>query len=724
MMKPRMRHMNEQALVIIGFGVALLIFLLIGLISYWSTKELIDVDKAVANSQKVLHTLEVVKTELQNAIINQRDFIITAEEKDLDAYYTGIRVVHQKIEELRTFPWNTGAYQENITTLTRLIEQKFATLHSMIEVRTHEGFGPTIQEILIAKAKALMNEIRTTIDAMEQENTWALDRLLASSEASARKAIMIVIIGNSVAFALLALSVSLLIRQINERKHAENALKQAKEVAEEAQQRAEAAQRASETANHAKSEFLANMSHELRTPLSGILGYAQILNRNHDLTEQQQHGLDVIHRSGEHLLLMINDILDLSKIEAGRLDLHPAEFSLSASLRTLVDMASIRVKQKSIAFSYEKDPDVPQVVYGDEKRLRQVLLNVLGNAVKFTEQGGVTLRVTKVTKVTKVEDNDHRSSMVNLQFSIEDTGIGIPPDKLYEIFEPFHQVGDQRFQAEGTGLGLTISQRIVRMMGSEIRVKSTPGKGSLFWFELELPEIERGIMDEDEQLPERVGFNGRSRKVLLVDDDTDNREVLKTTLLPLGFTIAEAMNGRDALTTAKEFHPDLILMDLVMPVMDGFEALRHIRNTPELKHVIVLGISASAFESTKQKSLDVGCQDFLTKPIPVETLLEKIGQYLHLEWIRARQEAQTTAPPAAQDEFVLPPEDDLLVLLDAARSGDILEIRDRITHLEQRNAAYLPFTTKFRELAGRFQLNHLRSLLETYLHEDLQNTDP
>jgi CheY-like chemotaxis protein len=384
-------------------------------------------------------------------------------------------------------------------------------------------------------------------------------------------------------------------------------------------------------------------------------------------------------------------------------------------------MAGIRAKQKGIEFSYEIDPNISQIVYGDEKRLRQVLLNILGNAVKFTEQGSVTLRVGMVREPS-AKRAYRDTPLQTILFEITDTGIGIPPDKLHEIFEPFRQVSDPRFQVEGTGLGLTISQRIVRTMGGEIHVESTPGQGSLFWFELELPAIKHGIRDVDEQLPKRIGFKGRSRKVLIVDDDVDNREVLKAMLLPLGFTIAEATNGQDTLTRAQEFHPDLILMDLVMPVMNGFEALRYIRNTPGLKHVIVFGISASAFESTKQKSLAAGCQDFLTKPIHIETLLEKIGQHLCLEWMNTRQEAQTL--PVESDTLILPPEDDLLALLKDARSGDILEIRNRITDLEQRDDVYRPFTRKIRELARRFQINHIRSLLETYLYEGLQHTDP
>jgi signal transduction histidine kinase/FixJ family two-component response regulator len=699
-----MRKYEEKKIVHIGFGAALLIFLLIGVITYWSTKELIEVDKAVANSQKVLHILEVVKTELQNAIISQRDFIITGEEEDLKAYSTGSRIVHQKIEELRTLTGNTSEYQDNIATLKRLVEQKFAVLQEMIDGRKKEGFGPIVQEILIDKAKFLTDEIRSIIDEMEYENTYVLNSLLTKSEASAQKAIMIVIIGNSVAFALLFLSFSLLTRQINERKRMEYALKQAKEAAE--------------AANHAKSEFLANMSHELRTPLNGILGYTQILKRDMSLTEQQRNGIEIIHHSGEHLLLIINDILDLSKIEAGKIELELAEFSLSAFFRTLVEMSRIQTEQKGISFLYEKNSDLPQVVYGDEKRLRQIILNLLGNAVKFTEKGSVTL---KVTKVTKVGSDYGQLSIVNLQFSVEDTGIGIPPDKLQEIFEPFQQGGKQRFQVEGTGLGLTISQRIARMMGSEIHVTSTPGKGSTFWFELELPEVERDIVGEGEHSPMIIGFKGRSRKILIVDDDDDNREVLKKMLLSLGFEIAEAVNGQDALTKVMEYHPDLILMDLVMPVIDGFETTHRLRNTPELKDVIILGISASAFESTRQESLEAGCHDFITKPIHLENLIEKLGTYLHLEWV-FKQNMSTIESPTEQTAYILPSTNELLALLNAARIGDILEIRSQIDHLEQLNSAFRPFTKKIRKFARNFQIRQLRHFLETYLKEESHET--
>ena len=245
-----------------------------------------------------------------------------------------------------------------------------------------------------------------------------------------------------------------------------------------------------ETANNAKSEFLANMSHELRTPLNGILGYAQLLNRETGFTERQHFGIDIIHRSGEHLLRMINDILDLSKIEARKMELSPSKFAFPEFLKSVVELARIRAEQKGLVLSCEFSPDIPPAVYADEQRLRQVLLNLLNNAVKFTEKGKVTLRVTKVTKVTKVESDNRQSSIVNLKFSIEDTGIGIPSQKLDDIFHPFEQVRDTRAKRKAPVWDWRSVETLVRMMGGELQVKSTVGQGTTFWFELDLPIME------------------------------------------------------------------------------------------------------------------------------------------------------------------------------------------------------------------------------------------
>lgn len=484
------------------------------------------------------------------------------------------------------------------------------------------------------------------------------------------------------------------------------------------------AKQAAEAANKAKSEFLANMSHEFRTPLNGILGYAQILKRDPDLTPKQHEEIDIMQRSGEHLLTLLNDILDISKIEAGKLTIEPAIFHLSESLGVIVEMMRLRAYQKNIQFSYDEDAALPSAVYGDEKRLRQVLLNLLGNAVKFTEHGGVTLRVSKLE--TRNSTSEHSSppsdfqSFVSIRFEVRDTGVGIPADQIEQIFLPFEQVKTPRMVSEGTGLGLTISRRLVRMMGGELAVSSCLGHGSTFWFDLTLPI---GVAPASEsRTPRRIlcGFNGPSRKILIVDDQDANRTLLRDLLLPLGFDLIEASNGHEALHLAQTTHPDLILMDLIMPEMDGFEATRRIRHIPELDDVIIIAISASVFEQAQEQSLAAGCHDFLPKPIAEDLLLQTLQRHLHLEWIYAGERTSlpdVTSPPAP---VLLPPHDILEQLHYLSEIGDILAIRDLLKRIDADTPQYMSFTVQLGPLAKNMKIAAIQSLLEKYLAETPQ----
>lgn len=380
------------------------------------------------------------------------------------------------------------------------------------------------------------------------------------------------------------------------------------------------AKESADSANQAKSEFLANMSHELRTPLNGILGYAQILQRSEPLTPKGRNGIDIIYQCGAHLLNLINDVLDLSKIEARKLELHPVPFHFPSFLQSVIEINRIRAEQKGIAFDFQADSQLPVGVYADEKRLRQVLINLLGNAIKFTDKGSVSL---------KVESIDQK-----IRFQVQDTGVGMPASQIEKIFLPFEQVGDTKKQSEGTGLGLAITQKIVSLMHSEINVQSIPCEGSTFWFDVELSIAENwAAASRVVQQGAIKGYSGSKHKILVIDDRWENRSVLVNLLEPIGFSIIEASNGLEGIEQTLLTCPDLIITDLAMPVMDGFEFLQKLRSHPKLQNQIVLVSSASVFDIDRHKSLDAGGNDFLPKPIEAQTLLELIQKHLQLNWI-------------------------------------------------------------------------------------------
>jgi predicted ATPase/signal transduction histidine kinase/CheY-like chemotaxis protein/tRNA A-37 threonylcarbamoyl transferase component Bud32 len=492
-------------------------------------------------------------------------------------------------------------------------------------------------------------------------------------------------------------------------------------------QRAEAK---AEAANRAKSEFLANMSHELRTPLNGILGYAQLLKKSTTLTDSQQNGINVIHRCGEHLLLLISDILDLSKIEARKMELYPNEFYLPEFLDEIVAICRIRAEQKGISFTYRPRSLLPRFVQADEKRLRQVLLNLLGNAVKFTNQGGVTFTIEVLTHPTTTPaspseiypsqtlPNADPSPQTTVRFQIEDTGIGITQAQLQEIFLPFQQVGEKRQYTEGTGLGLAISRQLVQLMNSDIQVQSTFGQGSIFWFDVDLAEIRHQADLPSTRQHQICGFKGTRRKILVIDDKEENRLILVNLLQPLGFEVRAAIDGRDGLRQAQAFLPDAILIDLVMPIMDGFEAARQIRMSPELQHTVIIATSASVFDMDRQQSQEVGCNDFLSKPISEAELLARLSEHLEIEWIYEQDAAIQTQHHAAPlsailpTSFASPSPEEMTTLLDLALMGDIQGITNYVNQLENRDSQWAPFADHLRHLAREFKERQILELVQ------------
>jgi signal transduction histidine kinase/DNA-binding response OmpR family regulator len=471
------------------------------------------------------------------------------------------------------------------------------------------------------------------------------------------------------------------------------------------------AKETADNANQAKSDFLANMSHELRTPLNGILGYAQILDRSKVLPEKERHGVQIIYQCGSHLLTLINDILDLSKIEARKLELTPKAIHFPSFLQGVVEICRVRSDQKGINFIYHPTPNLPEGIEVDEKRLRQVLLNLLGNAIKFTDSGSVTLKV-------EVKESNLDIPIPHIKFQVKDTGVGIDSAEINKIFQAFEQVGEQKRQSEGTGLGLAISQRIVELMGGKIQVESEIGVGSNFYFEVALPTAldwaQQNSVNNGRTI---IGYEGAPRRILIVDDRWENRSVLMNLLEPMGFIITEAENGQEGLDKARQQLPDLIVTDLAMPVMDGFEMLKQLRNDPDFKDLPVIVSSASVAQLDRQMSSAAGGNDFLAKPVDAIELFALLAVHLQLTW--KYDETEVDRPlsnsQASTTELIVPPVADLQLLLELAEDGLVKELVKTAEQIGAKDVQYQPFIQQIKQLAKQFQTEKIEILIQKYL---------
>ncbi|MBP7688613.1 MAG: PAS domain S-box protein [Thermoflexales bacterium] len=414
--------------------------------------------------------------------------------------------------------------------------------------------------------------------------------------------------------------------ELTERRRIEGELQQAKEAAEAASQ--------------AKGAFLANVSHELRTPLNAILGFAQLLSHDTNLTDDQHDSLSIIQHSGEHLLTLINDVLDMSKIEAGRMTLRPVDFDLRHMLTDLEELFKLRAADKRLSLAFDIASDLPRYVQADEGKLRQIIINLVGNAVKFTTSGGVALRAVYQSERLKIR--------------VEDSGPGLTDEDLALIFKPFVQLASGQKSTEGTGLGLSISYEFVRMMGGELRVNSVPGQGSTFAFEVPVALAAEADMPRATRPRRVIGLepNQPRYRLLVVDDRAVSRLLLVKLLTPLGFEVREAANGEEALAVWADWQPHLIWMDLRMPVMDGYEATRRIKASARGQATVIIALTASAFQEDRDMIMAEGCADFVRKPFREEEIFDQLIRQLGVRFVYADEAAINSPLPRRPDRLV------------------------------------------------------------------------
>jgi signal transduction histidine kinase/ActR/RegA family two-component response regulator len=473
-----------------------------------------------------------------------------------------------------------------------------------------------------------------------------------------------------------------------------------------------------QTANRAKSLFLANMSHELRTPLNAILGFAQLMERGANVTVEQKDSLAIINRSGEHLLNLIDDVLEMSKIEAGKTALFLEAFDLHLLLQTLHEMFQIRAQAKQLSLDFILESDLPQHIITDGRKLRQVLINLLGNAVKFTQTGGVTLRARVETEKNLLLPSPKRDRQSAIVFEVEDTGKGIAPEEIDKLFEPFEQTASGIRSGEGTGLGLAISHQFVTMMGGDIKVSSAIALGSTFCFNIQVTLADPSQVRSQavKKTVRRIAPGQATYRILVVDNNEANRKLLVKLHDLVGFETRSANNGKEAIALWQAWQPHLIWMDIRMPVMDGYAATQYIKQHSQTSKTVVIALTASIFEEQKAKIIAAGCDDFVGKPFQEQVIFDKIAQHLGVRYIYADSGFSFTSfPTRAQDALTLQdlndlPDEWLAQLHQAAIQADADFIKGAIAQISAKSPSIAQVLTN---LLRNYDFDTIIEIVET-----------
>jgi two-component system, sensor histidine kinase and response regulator len=590
----------------IGFALALALFVVSGAMVYHSTRKLVGINHLVEHSQEILVKLEAFQTSLDEAVSSTRNYVLSGDERNLAHFTSAKSDMTDLVRLLRGLTTDDPGQQKMIKELEPVLAATFQYWGEAVAKRKQGESAAANQLMSSTQPLQLMRQNRHFIVAMIQGEQQLLGVRSRQAETSARHAIVIELFVAVAASGLLLVAFLLVQMDTNEKAKAREELGKAKEMAE--------------TASQAKSTFLATMSHEIRTPMNGILGMTDLV-LDTELTAEQRDNLGLVKYSAESLLSIINDILDFSKIEAGKLELEAIPFGLRECLGETMKMLRFRAQVKGLELTYEVKPEVPEAFLGDPGRIRQILINLIGNAVRFTEQGQIFV---------SVEEQSQLPAASWLRFAVKDTGIGIPADKQKTIFEAFSQAdGSMARRYGGTGLGLTICVRLIEMMGGRIWVESQPGEGSTFFFTVRLalqstPSAPPAPLD-----PEQL----RDLPALVVDDNRTNRGVLEEMLNRWGMKPIAVGSGRaalEALEIAKSTgHPfSLMLLDRSMPEMDGFALAERIRQVPDLAGVTIVMLTSAGHPGDGARCRELGIGAYLVKPVRPSELFDSICQVL------------------------------------------------------------------------------------------------